>query len=154
MKTSKFALAIASAALLSVLSIGNAEEKKDKVDTVKCVVAGKEVKIADAKEVPYKKATVYVCCNGCKAKMEADSKKYAEKANHQLVLTGQAKQVKCPLAGRPTNPEKTVKVDGVKVAFCCGGCQGKAAKAEGKELLALVFSDKAFEKGFEVKEKK
>lgn len=154
MKSSKIVLAVASAALLSLFSIGNAEETSDKVDTVKCVVAGKEIKIADAKEVPYKKATVYVCCNGCKAKMEKDSKKYAAKANHQLVLTGQAKQVKCPIAGRPVNEDKTVKVEGVKVAFCCGGCEGKAKKAEGEELVALVFSDKAFEKGFEVKEKK
>ena len=154
MKSYRIALVAACAALLSLVSATNAEEAKKEVTTVKCVVAGKEIKIDGAKTVSYKDATVYVCCNNCKAKMEEDSKQFAVKANHQLFLTGQAKQVKCPIAGRPINDEKTVKMAGVKVGFCCGNCQKKAASAEGDEQLKIAFSDAAFKKGFEINKKK
>ena len=149
MKAYRIALVAVCAAMISL--VGNADDAEKKVTKVKCVVAGKEINIADAKVVEYKKAKVYVCCGGCKAKMEADASKYAVKANHQLFLTGQYKQVKCPMAGRPVNPEKTVKMGGVTVGFCCPGCQGKASKAEGDAQLKLAFSDAAFKKGFALK---
>lgn len=154
MKSFGLAAAAACVALLAVVAAGNAEEAKDKVTKVKCPVAGKEIKIADGKVASYKKAEVYVCCDNCKGKLEKDPAKYAVKANHQLILTKQAKQVNCPLAGKPVNPAKTCKVGGIEVGFCCGNCQGKVAKAKGDAQLALVFSDAAFKKGFEVKEKK
>lgn len=120
----------------------------------KCPVAGKEFAVADAAaSVDYKDATVYFCCGGCKAKFEGDVKKFSAKANKQLVVTGQAKQVKCPIAGRDMNPEKMVTVDNVKVSVCCGGCQGKAEAAQGDAQIELLFSDKAFKKGFEVVKK-
>lgn len=137
--------------MFAVTSI--AEETAEKVTKVSCPVAGKEIKISDAKTVSYKDASVYVCCNNCKAKMEKDSAKFAAKANHQLVVTKQAKQVNCPFAGKKTNPEKTASIKGVEVAFCCGNCQGKAKKASGDDQIALVFSDAAFKKGFEVVKK-
>lgn len=147
------AAAAACFAALTIVAVGNAEEAAEKVTKVKCPVAGKEIKISDAKVVAYKKCDVYVCCDNCKAKMEADAKKYSTKANHQLVLTKQAKQVKCPLAGKPTDDAQTIKVAGLDVSFCCGNCKGKVAKAEGDEQLALIFSNAAFKKGFEVKKK-
>jgi hypothetical protein len=52
------------------------------------------------------------------------------------------------------DPKVSVIVDGVKVAFCCGGCKGKASKVEGDEQIALVFGDKAFDKGFKAKKAK
>ena len=149
-----FGMVAACVAALVIAGAGNAEEAKDKVTSVKCPVAGKEIKIADGKTVSYKKAEVYVCCNNCKAKLEKDPAKYSTKANHQLILTSQAKQVKCPLAGKPVNAAQKVKVAGIEVGFCCGNCKGKVAKAKGDDQLALVFSDAAFKKGFEVKEKK
>lgn len=147
-----FGLALATVCALMISVVG-AEEKKEDAKTVKCVVAGKEIKIADAKVVEYKKAKVYVCCNNCKAKAEKDPAKYAVKSNHQLAQTGQYKQVKCPIAGRPSNSSKTVEIAGVKVAFCCGNCQGKASKATGDAQLELAFSDKAFKKGYELAKK-
>ena len=71
-----------------------------------------------------------------------------------VVVCCQAKQVNCPIAGRPVNSEKTVKMAGVEVGFCCGNCQKKAGSAEGDEQLAIAFSDAAFKKGFEIKKKK
>lgn len=141
-------------ALVTALASTQAGDKDKKVTKVNCVVAGKEIEIAKAVSVKYRNAKAYVCCNACKAKFEKDSSEYATKANHQLFLTKQAKQVKCPIAGRDMDSSKTVKISGVSVAFCCAGCQGKASKAKGDEQLALAFSDKAFDKGFEVKKKK
>src|SRR3954466_281251 len=51
-----------------------------------------------------------------------DTKKYSAKANWQLVQTGQFVQENCPLTGKETS-DKTVTVEGVKVALCCGMCQ-------------------------------
>lgn len=146
-----FGLALVAVCALVITVSSNAEEKKDQ--TLKCPVAGKEIKVSTAKTAEYKGAKVYVCCGGCAGKVKADPKKYAVKLNHQLANTGQYKQVKCPFAGKPVNKDKTVEIAGVKVAFCCGGCQGKANKAKGDKQLELVFSDAAFKKGYELAKK-
>ena len=147
-------VAVVFAAMFAVFASSNAEDKAKKVEKVKCVVAGKEIKIADAKVAAYKDAKVYVCCGNCKSKVEESPEKFATKANHQLTLTGQAKQVKCPIAGRPSDSSKTVEIGGVKVAFCCGGCLKKAKSAKGDAQVELAFSEKAFAKGFKVTAKK
>ena len=147
MKSYRIALVALCAAMVSLAAAGNAEETK-KERTYKCPLAGKEIKLATAKQVSYKGKTVYVCCGGCKAKVEKDASKFAEKLNKQLVETGQYVQAKCPISGGPMNKTKTVKIGGVEVAFCCPNCQGKASKAKGDEQLKLAFSDKAFAKVF------
>jgi hypothetical protein len=65
-------------------------------------------------------------------------------------IINSCKQVKCPIAGRPTKDDKSVTVSGVKVNVCCGNCLKAATEADDK--VALLFSDKAFEKGFKVTE--
>ena len=149
----KALLAAACVALVFAITSGKADDKGKKETKVKCVVAGKEIPLSKAVAVTYRNAKAYVCCNNCKAKFEKDSSKFATKANHQLFLTGQFEQVKCPIAGRATNSTKTVKISGATVAFCCGNCQGKAKKATGDDQLAIAFADKAFEKGFAAKKK-
>lgn len=147
----------AAIALCLTVSVGADDDKTEKkkkgagrkpVTTCKCAVAGKEIKIADAKVVEYKKGKVYVCCDGCKAKLEADKAKYALKSNAQLVATRQYRQAKCPMSGGKLNKDEKTKVGGVMVKFCCGNCKGKAEKATGDDKLKLVFADKAFDKSF------
>lgn len=116
-----------------------------------CPVAGKPANPKCTAE--YKGTTVALCCAKCKKAFTANPKKFAAKANLQLVATGKAKQVKCPFAGKPVNPAQSVKVAGTEVKFCCGGCKGKASKAKGDEQIKLIFNDKAFAKGFEVTKK-
>ena len=87
------------------------------------------------------------CCENCPKAFNANSAKFAGKANLQLVQSGQLKQVKCPLTGRPMAADKSVEVAGVKVALCCGDCLAKATKASGDEQINLLFSDTS--KGFE-----
>lgn len=143
---------VAMSALVLATSLVAADKEKDKLADVKCPVSGKAVQ-AD-KTADYRDAKVYFCCPNCPKAFAKNTAKFAIKANHQLVQTGQFKQVKCPLAGRDLNEKQTVKVNGVKVAFCCGNCKGKVAKAEGDKQLELVFADKPFEKGFELKKEK
>lgn len=131
-----------------VLLVGGSLIAAEKLDGVKCVVSGKPVK-ADA-AVDYKGGKLYFCCPGCPKAFDKDTAKFAAKANHQLVATGQAKQEKCPITGKALNPATKIQVAGVDVCFCCNGCKGKANKAEGDAQVNLVFGDKAFEKGFKV----
>ena len=117
------------------------------LEGVKCVVADKPAS-AD-KSAEYKGANVFFCCGNCAGKFAEDPKKFAVKANHQLVATKQFEQKVCPFSGGDLNPETAVKLAGVKVAFCCNNCKGKVEAAEkDAEKLEMVFNDKAFEKGF------
>ena len=121
---------------------------------VKCILNPKGKAKAD-KFVEYKDGKVFFCCGNCPKKFKENTEKFATKANHQLVATGQYKQTKCPLTGRPVNEDKTVKIGGVSVGLCCGGCKGKVDKAEDDAAkAALVFNDKAFKKGFAKPKKK
>lgn len=113
-----------------------------------CPLSGEAVN-KDA-SADYKGGKVYFCCDGCKAKFEADTAKYATKANEQLVASGQAKQTACPLTGGTCKAATAIDVDGNKVCFCCNNCKGKVTAAEKDKQLELVFGDKAFAKGFKV----
>jgi YHS domain-containing protein len=139
--------AIAAFAALLTVSVFAADEVK--LDGIKCPLSGKPVK--EDKTVDYKGAKVYFCCENCPKSF--DKTKHATKANMQLVATKQAKQEKCPIAGKDVNKDATLKVEGVEVSFCCNNCKGKVDKATGDDKLDLVFGEKAFEKGFKVTKK-
>ena len=138
MKTGFLATVVVGLSVALVSMLGAAEKKID----CKCPVSAPPAKEASA--VAYKGANVYFCCNNCPKKFAADTAKFASKANAQLLQTGQAVQVACPLSGKACNPDKTTEVAGVTVAFCCDGCKGKAEKAD--DALAMLFGnfDKAY----------
>ena len=98
----------------------------------------------------WKGGQVYLACPKCAARFRGAPKEYAVKANSQLVATGQAKQVACPITGRELNSDRQVNVGGVDISFCCVGCQGRVARAKGDVQRYLVFSENAFAKGFAV----
>ncbi len=112
---------------------------------LKCPVSGQPAK-AD-KTADFNGSKVQFCCDKCPQAFAKDPSKFAAKANLQLVQSGQLKQVKCPLTGKACNPEKSVEVAGVKVGLCCAGCQAKASKLTGDDLISLLFTDTS--KGFE-----
>ena len=149
MSISKLSL-MCSALLLAGLAAYAAEEKAAFKAT--CPVSGKPA--LEDKTVEYKGAKVYFCCENCPKAFAKDTAKFATKANQQLVATGQATEVKCPLSGAKLNPETAVDVGGTKVTFCCNNCKGKVEAAKGDAQAELVFSDAAFAKGFEVKKAK
>jgi YHS domain-containing protein len=147
-------LTTASVCMLALvtLSVYAAEEKKEaKKEGPVCPVSGKPC--LKEHSVAYREAEVYFCCPNCPKAFEANTEKFATKANLQLVQTKQAKQTKCPLTGRDMADDKTVAVKGVNINVCCPNCLAKVTKAEGDEQLALLFSDKAFDKGFKVAKK-
>jgi len=128
---------------------GDKAEKGDKEKpkfTATCPVSGE----AAVKEqfTAYKEKEVYFCCDKCKAKFEADSKAFVEKANQQLVQTKQFKQTKCPLSGGDLNKEQFTKVGAVKVTFCCEKCKGAIEAASKEEQLTKIFAEDVFAKTF------
>jgi YHS domain-containing protein len=150
MKTSLAVTLLAVVALVATATSRADDKKKDKLAGVKCPVSGKAVKAESS--VDYKGGKAYFCCDGCPTAFAKSTAKYAAKANHQLVATGQATLEKCPIAGRKLNPATKITVDGVDVCFCCNGCKGKATKAEDK--IEFIFNDAAFGKGYKVNAKK
>ncbi len=140
--------ALVSLAVVALLTASLYAAEKADLKGIKCPVSGKPA--AEDHSVSYKGAKVYFCCPNCPKAFEKDTAKFATKANHQLAATGQAKQVKCPLSGEDLKDTTAIDVSGVKVAFCCNNCKGKVQKATGDEQMALIFSDSAFKKGYEV----
>jgi YHS domain-containing protein len=106
----------AVAALLCLVVTVQAEKEKDPLAGAKCPVSGKPVVKAGVAD--HNGGKVYFCCTNCPKAFAANTAKYAAKANHQLAVTGQAKQVKCPMKGKPVNAAHNVTVAGVKVGFC------------------------------------
>ena len=147
MKNFAATLAVAAFAFVSVLAF--AADKAD-APKVTCPVSGQPAKAEHT--VDYKGGKVQFCCPNCPKAFSADPAKFAVKANHQLALTGQAKQVACPFTGGKLNAEKKADVAGVSVNFCCGNCEAKAKAASADDLLAKAFSDDAFAKAFKVGE--
>lgn len=141
--------------IAAVLVVATATSVAADVDLkdVKCVIAPKSANAS--KSVEYKDGEVYFCCGGCVSKFKSDSKKYAEKANHQLVATKQYVQKGCPFSGGKVNKDTAVKFKGTSVAFCCDGCKSKFVKAKDDAAkLKLVFNDKAFKTAFKKAEEK
>jgi YHS domain-containing protein len=141
---------VCSALLLAGLAAYAAEEKAAFKAT--CPVSGKPA--LEDKTAEYKGAKVYFCCENCPKAFAKDTAKFATKANQQLVATGQATEVKCPLSGGKLDTTTAIDVGGTKVCFCCNNCKGKVEAAKGDAQAELVFSDAAFAKGFEVKKAK
>ena len=153
MKARHMIAALAAAVLIVSASLHAADEKKDPLAGLKCPISDKPVVAASATD--YKGGQIYFCCKNCPKAFSKKTAKYSAKANAQLVATGQAKQKACPISGKSKlNPETKIKVNGIAVSFCCNGCKGKVKKAKGDAQINLVFSDKAFDKGFKVEKKK
>ena len=81
--------------------LADEEAKKPKLDGVTCPVSGQPVDAAATEK--YLGKDVYFCCENCPKAFKKDTKKFANKANHQLVLTGQAIQVACPTCSHTTS---------------------------------------------------
>lgn len=141
-----FSLALAT--VVATFGVLQADDKQEKKTQLQCPVMDKPAKESVSTE--YKGAKIYFCCPGCIKAFEANKAKHAAKANEQLVASGQAKQKACPLSGKPAGDEKA-EIDGVVVRFCCAGCKAAVEKAEAEKRREMIFGEKAFEKGFEVK---
>ena len=138
--------------LVSAILFGG-DDPKEK--TITCVVSGDEINKNELKDhdfSKYRDGKVYFCCGGCKMDFDESPKKFATKANFQLVSSGQYTQTACPVnkgkihTAKAKKNLKKVTVNGMEVDLCCPGCLKKYNKADDK--FALIFSDKGYEKGF------
>jgi len=134
----KSRLCVAALAVVALV-VANSLRAADAPE-VKCPVSGKP---ADStKTVDFNGGKVQFCCENCPKAFAKDTKKYAGKANLQLIQTGQLTQVACPLTGKPVAADKSVDVgSGVKIGVCCGGCLAKANKVSGDERITLLLAD-------------
>jgi len=131
-------LSFAALAALLLVPVIRAAEKSADAD-LKCPVSGEPA--AKDHAVDFEGGKVYFCCDNCPKSFEKNTAKFAAKAHHQMVMTGQLVETKCPFTGKPLNAEKTVDVDGVKVAFCCANCQKKAAAMAAADQIKKIFTD-------------
>ena len=139
------------ALLTSVLTFSLLSATETPLDKAACPVTGKPV---DSQiHAAYKSARVYFVDVAARDEFEQSQLKFAAKANHQLVVTGQAHQVRCPLTGDEPDGEQTVEIAGATVAFRSRGYQRRITDADETKRLAIVFNDRAFAKGFEVNDK-
>lgn len=72
------------------------------------------------------------------------------RANHQLVLLGQWKQVRCPVTGKAVDPEFSSLIAGVEIQFADANAlltvnQLPCLAAQGE----MIFRDKFFDQAFE-----
>ena len=97
-------IALTAVAIVSVGQLLAEEAAKLDLSKVKCVVSNQAVD-ADA-TCKHNKGDVYFCCGKCKAAFEGEEgkKKFAAKANHQLLATKQIKQKGCPMSGKDIDP--------------------------------------------------
>lgn len=171
MKSQMSWLAIVLGVMVSVPFVRANEEKKEAVDEpatveskeskpkksekgeaefkAKCPVSGSDAKKEMASK--YRDKDAYFCCEKCKAAFDAEPAKYSTKANFQLVQTKQFRQTNCPVSGGKASKEQTIKVDGVKVGFCCEKCKGSLETASKDDQLTKIFGDAVFTKAFAVK---
>ena len=158
MKFGSTVAAFAAICLLATSFVGAEEATAKKIDMAKilketkCPMSGKAVN--PEKVVAFKDSKLYVCCDGCVKGFAAKAKKdtmLVAKANHQLVVTHQAKQAKCCLNGKgKINKDAKTKVVGVQVNTCCKNCLAKVTKMDEKAQVELIFG-KNFDKAFVVK---
>ena len=114
----------------------------------KCPISMAQVK--EKYHCEYRGVTLYFCCAHCAKAFRRSQDKFVADANAQLVATGKAEQLKCPLTGKAVDPATEISVDGVKVAFCCNECREQASSYEGAQRAELIFNDGAFARGFQV----
>ena len=133
-------------ALMGILATVAIAETAPKLDGVKCPVSGKLVAADHA--VKHLDGQVFFCCPNCPKAFSATPDKFTEKANHQLVQTGQYVAKACPFTGRPIAVKAGEKEE---VGLCCKNCLSKYNAASDAEKLKLVYGKAPFEKGFEKK---
>ncbi len=144
-------VAIIAVALSANVLLAQYEIPKNKINLkgIKCVVTGNAAQDREGTSAVYKGGKVFFCCRGCPKAFEKDGKKFSAKANHQLVATKQAKQVKCVFTKRRLNPRTQIRVQGVEITFCCSSCMKKSL--DSTDQIEMLFNDKQFANGYQVR---
>ncbi len=115
----------------------------------RCPVTGE--KVSANVSLDYLGGKVYFASRDCIPKFKSERAKYEAKARAQLVVTGQFKQVACPVDGKEAVPGIKAKILGVEVHFCSAQCAKKVRQASPNDRSELVFVN-GFSQGFAAKQ--
>lgn len=132
--------------LLLTASLFTAASAQD-LAGVKCIVTG-DRGANDKHASKHLDGDVYFCCQRCKSTYDADPKKFATKANHQLVVSGQYVQTRCPSGKKITDNQRKMSVMGVNVIFCDENQMMKVSDASGQQKAEMMFGGDAFAQTF------
>ncbi len=141
--TTKFAIVSVLLAGLSFVSAIEAKVAvKPKMLSAQTAIVQTRCPVMDAKINPklftiYKGKKVYFCCKGCKAVFEKNPEKYLKKLPQFASTQPAAKQVVCPVSGKPVQSKIFTTYKGKKVYFCCKGCKKAFEKNPKKYLKKL-----------------
>ena len=102
---------------------------------VACPITGKPVNKDTLVEVG--EAEAGFCCKKCLAKYNAADDEGKLKIMFGDLDKGFTYQVKCPVSGKPINPQESVEYHGKKVYFCCPNCPA-AFKANPEKFVAKL----------------
>ena len=102
---------------------------------VGCPISGQAVNEETLVEVGEAKAGF--CCEKCEAKYAEASDDDKLKILFANFKKGFTFQTKCPLSGKPINPEVSVEYKDEKVYFCCPGCPA-GFEAEPEKFVAKL----------------
>ena len=116
---------------------------------VACPITGKPTKEETAVEIAGSK--VAFCCHNCEGKVKkADDDGKVKIAFAKAAFDkGFTHQTKCPVSGKPIDPEHHVDFKGKKVYFCCPNCPGAFEKDPEKFVAKLPQFAKAGDKATE-----
>ncbi|MDZ8119021.1 efflux RND transporter periplasmic adaptor subunit [Pontiella agarivorans] len=102
------------------------EESETESGTLKpqtrCPVMGGEIN-KDV-YVDYNGMRIYFCCAGCDGEFKADPEKYIAKMRAEGIEPEKVPQPQtlCPVMGNPINKDVYIDHDGMRIYFCCPGC--------------------------------
>lgn len=104
---------------------------------VACPLSGKPLNKDATAE--FGKQKISFCCEHCLAEFKeaSDDKKLDLVFSEAAFKKGFTHQTKCPVSGKPINPEAFVEYQGEKVYFCCPGCP-KAFEENPEKYLAKL----------------
>lgn len=125
-----------------------------KLTGIKCVVSGQ----AANKDYwcKFKKGKIFFDCNASRRKFLSEKTSFIIKANHQLAVTGQYVQIKCPIKLAAIDSQRQIKksVAGVELQFCCEACQKQLVdKANAHEQIRFIFDNQRFNAIFQARTK-
>lgn len=104
--------------------------------------------------VDHKGGKIQLCCKQCEKIFKNTPAKFAAVANHQLVATKQATQVKCAMCGSDIGYVPGLDVAGLTISFCSHDCHNNLKKLSPNERIERVFGDAGFARGFVMKSSK
>lgn len=132
-------------------AVAKAKPRKIDMSTVKCLIADNK-NIVEVSGVDYLEGKVYFCCESCQDEFRANPAKYAQRANQQLVETGQYIQKACPFSGKDVDPELSLEIDGLSIGVSSSNYLDIVKSAADDDVRAeLVFNPESFEMGFKKK---